>query len=92
VSSPPGEFLKMSLPIAVGLYFICWWMVFFTMLPIGNRVPRGQEPGHAESAPENPRLWWKALITTIVSAVLMAIIYLVIAYRLIPIDIFPMSL
>ena len=25
----------MSLPIAFGLYFICWWLVFFVMLPIG---------------------------------------------------------
>ncbi|HKJ60931.1 MAG TPA: DUF1467 family protein [Hyphomicrobiales bacterium] len=83
----------MSLPIAFGVYFICWWLVFFIVLPIGNHVPSDvydREPGLADSAPENPRLWLKAGVATIGSALLFGVVYVVIHYRLIPVEaIFP---
>ena len=83
----------MSLPIALGVYFICWWLVFFMVLPIGNHVSGdvySRDPGLADSAPENPRLWLKAGAATIGSALLFGIAYAVIHYRLIPLDaIFP---
>ncbi|MBX2806336.1 MAG: DUF1467 family protein [Hyphomicrobiales bacterium] len=83
----------MTAPIALGVYFICWWLVFFMVLPIGNKVPEDvhtRDPGLADSAPENPRLWLKAAWATIGSAVLFGIAYAVIHYRLIPVDaIFP---
>ena len=45
------------------VYVIIWWVVFFTMLPIGVRSPdeAGVEvgPGHAPSAPVRPRLGLK---------------------------------
>ena len=49
----------MSVPIAIGLYFICWWLAFFIMLPIGVRTPEADavEPGMADSAPIAPYLW-----------------------------------
>jgi predicted secreted protein len=91
-SSQP-ECFAMSLPIAFGLYFICWWLVFFMVLPIGNRVPDDvyeRDPGMADSAPENPRLWLKAGLATAGSALLFGIVYVVISYRLIPLAaIFP---
>jgi predicted secreted protein len=84
----------MSTPIAIGLYFICWWLAFFIMLPIGVRVPEGDEvePGMADSAPIAPYLWRKALGATILAAVIFTAAYAVIAYRLIPLELFPTSL
>jgi predicted secreted protein len=85
----------MSLPIALGVYFICWWLAFFVMLPIGVRTEtdeRAIEPGFATSAPLAPRLWLKALGATVLSAIIFAIVYAVIEYRLIPLDKIPMSL
>jgi predicted secreted protein len=84
----------MSVPIAIGLYFICWWLAFFIMLPIGVRTPEldAVEPGMADSAPIAPHLWLKALGATILAAVIFATAYVVIAYRLIPLDLFPTSL
>jgi predicted secreted protein len=57
------------------VYVIVWWMVFFTVLPWGNRPPETVETGHADSAPDKPRLWLKALVTTGIAAVVFAVIY-----------------
>lgn len=84
----------MSIPIALGLYFICWWLAFFIVLPIGVRTAEGHEvePGMADSAPIAPYLWRKALGATVLSAIIFATVYIVIAYRLIPLELFPISL
>lgn len=84
----------MSLPIALGVYFICWWLAFFIVLPIGVRMPDPDalEPGMADSAPVAPFLWRKALGATVLSAIIFGAAYAIIAYRLIPLEWFPMSL
>jgi predicted secreted protein len=77
----------MSLSVALGVYFICWWLVLFMVLPFGVRTPGPDEDlpeGHADSAPMQPRILLKFAITTVVSAALFTIVYAVIAYRLIP--------
>ena len=58
-------------------------MVLFAVLPWGVRVPDQHEPGHATSAPERPMLWRKALITTVISALLWGVAYFVIESDLI---------
>jgi len=68
----------MSWPAGVVTFVVIWWCIFFMVLPWGNRAPDQAEPGHADSAPEKPRLWWKAGITTAISAVLWVIAYYVI--------------
>lgn len=65
------------------VFVMIWWVVLFAVLPWGIHVPDEQEPGHATSAPSNPRLLRKALITTAISAVLWAIAYYVITSDLI---------
>jgi predicted secreted protein len=57
---------------ATGLmvYAIIWWTVIFAVLPWGARPTEDLGPGHAPSAPANPRLGLKALITTGISAVI----------------------
>ena len=56
-------------------YVIAWWLVFFMALPFGASPPRQPGRGHAESAPETPRLWMKAGISSVVAAVLVAAFY-----------------
>jgi predicted secreted protein len=59
----------------VMVYVVIWWMVLLMVLPWGVRVPENPEPGHATSAPQNPMMWRKALITTLIAAVLWGVAY-----------------
>ena len=82
----------MTLPIAIGVYFITWWMVLFTILPIGVRLPDENDKvpeGSADSAPVEAYMLRKFVATTVISAVVFAVIYAVITYRLIPFDFLP---
>lgn len=80
----------MSLVFGVAIYFIVWWIVLFAMLPIGVRTSEeaGESlaPGSADSAPHRPKLLPKMIATTLVSAVIFAGIYVVIAHHLIRLD------
>ena len=60
------------------IYLIVWWMVFFCVLPWGNRPAENPEIGHATSAPANPRLGLKALATTMIAAVVFTIIWYIV--------------
>ncbi len=62
---------------ALLVYFITWWMVFFVTLPFGVRAQEDPDPGTEPGAPARPRLGLKAAVTTVVSAVLLAIFLLV---------------
>lgn len=61
------------------VYFILWWLVFFTTLPFGARsyheAGEQVEAGNAESAPLRPRLWLKAAVTSGIAAVLWLVAY-----------------
>jgi predicted secreted protein len=57
------------------VFVVTWWVVLFAVLPWGIRVPDQQEPGHASSAPSNPRLWLKGAITTAIAAAIWLVIY-----------------
>jgi len=52
------------------VYVILWWLIWFTLLPIGVRMPDKVEVGHADSAPANPRLWLKAAVASLIAGVL----------------------
>ena len=60
----------------LSIYLIVWWLVLQSMLSFGIKVPENPEEGHADSAPENPKLKIKMVITSIVSAVLTYLIML----------------
>ncbi len=59
------------------IFVIIWWLVLFTILPIGVRreddVIQGNDPG----APKNPMLKKKIIYTTIISFVLSIIVSVV---------------
>jgi predicted secreted protein len=68
----------MSLGLAIALYIVIWWTVLFAVLPFGvksqsetDAVVGGTEPG----APTAPRLWLKALITTVIAAAVFVVAY-----------------
>jgi predicted secreted protein len=62
----------------VVVFIIIWWVVVFMVLPWGARPPENPEPGHAPSAPENPQMLKKALVTTALAAVIWLGIYAVV--------------
>lgn len=58
----------------VAIYIIIWWLTLFAVLPWGVRPPDQPGEGHVPSAPERPRLGLKALVTTVISVVIYAIL------------------
>jgi len=54
-----------------------WVVILFMVLPWGVRVPDKIEPGHADSAPENPQIGLKLLVTTVISALLWVVASLI---------------
>lgn len=71
-----------------GVAFVMIYMVtLFCVLPIGVRTAAeaGTElvPGQADSAPSNPRLGFKFLLTFLISCVIFSIYYLVGYFELI---------
>jgi predicted secreted protein len=56
------------------VFAIVWWLVLFMVLPFGAAPPADVEPGMADSAPAKPRLLLKVAITTILAALITALI------------------
>ena len=73
----------MTVFTGIMLYVIIWFVVLFTVLPWGVKAPEHVEPGHAEGAPDRPRLGLKAIVTTGIAALVWAIIYLLIDYEIV---------
>lgn len=75
--------MPIPIPAAVVVYFTIWWVVLFAVLPWGvtsqkeaGDVLRGSDPG----APAAPRLLWKVLWTTAISAAVFAVVMVLFAY------------
>lgn len=73
--------MPFTLPLALALYATIWWIVLFAVLPLGVRSadeageerPEGADPG----APVAPQLAKKALLTTVIAAVVFALVALI---------------
>ena len=79
----------MTIPTGIAIYFLIWWLTLFAVLPWGVRSQHeGGDfaPGTDPGAPVMPRLWWKLLWTTLVSAVIFAILYLVYTSKLVTLE------
>jgi predicted secreted protein len=62
------------------LYVIIWWTVLFGVLPLGTRaVADAVKSSGWRGAPEHPHLLRKAIITTLVAAVVWFGAYLLIS-------------
>jgi predicted secreted protein len=60
------------------VFCMIWMVVLLTVLPWGVRPAEEPEAGHEPGAPERPMLWRKVLATTVISAVIWAVVYVVI--------------
>jgi predicted secreted protein len=62
-------------------YFICWWLTLFVVLPIGMRSQAEENQvvtGTISSAPARFRFWRVMAMTTVLSAAIYAVWYLVV--------------
>lgn len=79
----------MSVTTAVAVYFLIWWIALFLVLPWGIRSQHegdGYDQGTDPGAPILSRLWIRLVATTIVSAIIFGILYVIYVYRLITLD------
>lgn len=60
----------------VAIYIVCWWMVLFAVLPLGMSQQGQERPtdGGQWGAPADPRLKQKFITTTWVSAIVWALV------------------
>tara|TARA_A100001011_G_C14141809_1_gene770028 strand:- start:355 stop:609 length:255 start_codon:yes stop_codon:yes gene_type:complete len=72
----------MNITGSIVVYVIIWWIIFFSVLPIGikhNKKPfnnnlEGIDPG----APKNPNIFKKFLYTTFITTVIFVLIYYIV--------------
>lgn len=73
----------MKIQSAIAIYFIMWWLILFTILPLGvrNAAEEGVivEEGNDAGAPLAHGLKWKAMLTTIVTSMVFALFYFALA-------------
>ena len=77
----------MGLTGSLIIYICIWWIVFFSVLPIGiisqNKKLNEKLEGNDLGAPKNPKIGKKFLITTFITTVLfIGIYYMVNIYNL----------
>lgn len=79
---------------AISIYLVTWWVVLFTILPIGvtSHADAGVDPGDGgdPGAPVEPKLKRKFITTTIAATVIWVIFMLCLQFRLIPLPNVPM--
>jgi predicted secreted protein len=60
----------MSWATGLMVYLVIWWTVLFAVLPLGVKKVESPGRGQEHGSPERPQLVRKAVITTVVAAVL----------------------
>ena len=69
----------MGITGSIIVYVIIWWIIFFSVLPIGiqsnKEVFREKLEGIDPGAPKNPKIAKKFLITTIITTIIFLVIY-----------------
>jgi len=77
----------MSLFTGIAIYLTIWWTLLFAILPIGtvSHAEAGIDKGDGgdPGAPVNPNLKKKFITTTWISAIVFAILWVVIRYHLV---------
>ena len=73
----------MTVTAGLAIYGVVWWIVLFAVLPFGIKPQVEGEivPGTDTGAPLAPQMWRKALITTLVAAIVWAFIAWIIIYQ-----------
>lgn len=65
----------MDLLTAFFIYLILWWVMLFTVLPFGIKRHAEDGQGFDSGAPDKAHLKKKLLINTVLSAVILAVIW-----------------
>ncbi len=60
----------MSSATGLMVYLVIWWTILFAVLPLGVRRVANPGRGQDKGAPERPQILKKAIITSLVAAVL----------------------
>ena len=76
----------MGITGSIIVYVLIWWMIFFSVLPVGIQSNKerykekigGIDPG----APNNPKIGKKFLITTIITSIIFIVIYYLVEFNL----------
>lgn len=73
------------------IYVICWWVVLFTVLPLGMNQGDRERPvdGADWGAPAEPNLKKKFITTTWVSAILWIVVLIIIGTGIMPLPELP---
>ena len=61
------------------IYFVLWWLTLFVVLPFGVRSAEEMDDvtlGTERGAPHRPMLAVKMAVTSVLAAILLAIVYL----------------
>lgn len=72
----------MGVVSGIVVYFCIWWTVLFAVLPWGVRQPDEPEVG-VVGAPVNPNLKKKAVIVTLISAIIWGMIQVMFHFEVI---------
>ena len=76
----------MGITGSVIVYVLIWWIIFFSVLPIGiqsNKEKFGEKIGGADpGAPTNPKIGKKFLITTLITSIIFIVIYYLVKFNL----------
>ncbi len=65
----------MSWYTGIAVYFLLWWIMLFTVLPIGVQKPEQPEKGHDPGAPVFPDLKRKFILNTAITTGLFIVLY-----------------
>tara|TARA_B100000767_G_C19689735_1_gene503441 strand:- start:189 stop:443 length:255 start_codon:yes stop_codon:yes gene_type:complete len=69
----------MGITGAIIIYISIWWIVFFSILPIGiksqNKEFKDNLTGNDPGAPRNPQIGKRFLITTLITSIFFSLIY-----------------
>ena len=76
----------MGITGSIIVYVMIWWIIFFSVLPIGIRSNKevfkenigGMDPG----APKNPRIGKKFFVTTLITTIIFIVIYYLVKFDL----------
>ncbi|TAH33081.1 MAG: DUF1467 family protein [Alphaproteobacteria bacterium] len=61
--------------IVLTSYFVVWWTVLFAVLPFWVERDPNPAQGHDPGAPKNAHIGRKFMVTSIVAAVIWAVLY-----------------
>ena len=76
----------MGITGSIIVYVLIWWIIFFSVLPVGIQSNKEKFKGRIEGidpgAPNNPKIAKKFLITTIITSIIFIVIYYLVVFDL----------